>query len=485
VGLSQDRGPAQPQPVFLTQSEMDKVLNSSFSNLATGNKNATEIVNYASLDPTAAAFTLKSTFPFLTGKNKKNTSLNPLDKLEQDQGRFSYLGIALSGNLLDKNYGTLFSKGALNSGVSAQAQYNFACGKRGYTFSPGQLEPIAEAKDALFANYRKNVNALEIQVGDSNFLATRRNLALQAGAAQNRLQKARTNFALLRRRIDSLGSAIQAHPEVTDDYISAQKDLANYQSLFDKARAGLDSLDSARKHAFWTTRSPRQTALDEQLKKDYDSLILKAPFLKMDFLWFTFSAGVGKKSFKTFDATVPFSSQIGSNSLVTYNGGFAVNYIYIDKVKYHTFFFTSSLSYFRDNNLASLSTTEVDQTKKIVNSGGDTTRTITSKINAYTDPVTVYKATNWTSNFYYMVGKDPKGLHLSPAFSFQDNGLTLSNMTVGFIMSFKSANKDQPIVNTEIYITGKDIFNQQKSSNGLWNRSEVGISFTVPVNLFL
>src|SRR5579884_109115 len=59
----------------LTPGEMNRVLNTAFSNLVTSNKNPGQIATNASLDPVAATFSLKASFPFRPlGKKKEDNS---------------------------------------------------------------------------------------------------------------------------------------------------------------------------------------------------------------------------------------------------------------------------------------------------------------------------------------------------------------------------------------------------------------------------
>ncbi len=255
-------------------------------------------------------------------------------------------------------------------------------------------------------------------------------------------------------------------------------------STLDKTSKSLDSMQLVRKHLLFEEKEWKRKTLDKNLQNNYDSIILKGSFVKMGIVWYTLLGGVGKKNYHVYDPTQQFSSQIINDHLVTFNAGFAVNYIHVDRLKKRTWFFNASVSYLRDNNLASLSTTEIDQSKKSANSGGDTTRMITSKFNVYTDPVVSFMATNVSTNLYYIFGKTPAGFHFATSSNFQDNGLNLSNLTFGAILAFKNAAKDQPVVNTELYLTFKDIGNQQHLQQGFYRRNEVGLSFTIPFNVF-
>lgn len=466
---------------YLYPDEMDKILNSAFSNLITSNKNPAEISSNASLDPVAASFSLKASFPLRFGKKPPDTTVA---LLENTRGSFSYLGFSASGNLLDKSYATLFSKGALNSGISAQMQYNFKLGERG-SLSAVEAGNAILKRDLLNKTDHDRAKALDQAFDASNYENRVVQLRVQLEADETRLEAAKDTSALLARLLDSLGWHVKGKPELADQYVAAQKKIMDQTQALGKTKETLDSLQTAARLYWGAVYDDKRHKLRLQIRKDFDSTIEATPLDQVSVTWCTLSSGIGKKSFYTFDPTQPFSSQVNSNSLTTFNFGFSLNYMKIDHARNYTLFLNSTISYLRDNNLSSLSTSELDQTKKTANAAGDTTRMVTTKFNVYTSPITTYLATNWTGQAYYIWNKQPLGLHLSPSMTFEDNGLTISNLTLGFIFGFKTSNKDQPILNTELYVTGQDIFNQQKSTTGLWKRSQIGLSFTVPVNLFM
>ncbi|MCU7549854.1 hypothetical protein OCK74_12050 [Chitinophagaceae bacterium LB-8] len=102
----------------LTQYELNKVLNRTFSILVSSNPSSGEVATYASLDPINAAFTLKANFPIQPGKKAYEDNKSFEEKLMMESGRISYLSFSLSGGLIDKKYATLFTNSILNAGAS-------------------------------------------------------------------------------------------------------------------------------------------------------------------------------------------------------------------------------------------------------------------------------------------------------------------------------------------------------------------------------
>jgi hypothetical protein len=469
----------------LRQGEVDRILNTAFSSLVTSSTNYGEIGTYVSLDPINTAFTLKGTVPCTPGRQKNmRRQLSIEDRLNVDSACFSYLSFSLSGNLIDKSYAQLFSNSSLNAGFSGTVQYNFTIGRPHFSFDEEEWQVVSLKRDRLLKAYRRDWQANEIAYSDSAVLSDQSLLQLQLVATRNRLTQKMIQRDQLSLAMDTLDQHDAQFAAFTDSLASIKKSIVTLQATLDKTADTFDSLQLAKKYTLYGLKEYKRKLLDEKLQKDYDSIVLKAPLAKIRLVWYTLLGGVGKKSFFTFDPTLQFSSQIASNSLVTFTAGVAVNYINVNRLNRRTFLINGSVSYLRDNNLASLTTTEVDQTKKTVNAGGDTSRTITKKYNVYTDPVQSFMATNITANAYYIFGRTPLGFHLGPSVNFQNNGLNLINLTAGCILAFRNDAKDRPVVNTELYVTFKDIGDQQHLQQGFWRRNEIGLSFTVPFNVF-
>ena len=137
-----------------------------------------------------------------------------------------------------------------------------------------------------------------------------------------------------------------------------------------------------------------------------------------------------------------------------------------------------------DNNTSLLSTTEVNQERVFKNISGDTVRRVLRKYNAYTDPIAEFKNWQFFTNFYYMFGDKTSGLHLFPNFTLFDDKTKQLNFGIGYIISFKNYKKDQPIINAEGYINFIDLSNELKNDKSNRNKNEIGIRFTLPLNLF-
>jgi hypothetical protein len=465
----------------LPQGTVDKILNNAFGSLVGATPNSGEMANYASLDLLNATFNLKGYFSLHGNESRSQKGKSAKDTVLQ-KNSVSYLSFALSGNLADKNYASLFSNASLNAGVSGQLAYNFRLSPIKFSYSRDQWDLISFQLDELKSRYQRNYTSLDMSYSDSANQAGQILLSQEIVAAKARLTKLQSLAALLNKSIDSLGAHAGDHPELIDSLVKVDNSRRTLQTSLGKYYTSLDSLTNLAKNENAFIGMQHEEEERQKFVKNRDSIVNAVPLLRLSTSWFSILGGFTEKNFYTYTPALQYSAQIASNKLGVFNVGAAYNYFNQDKLVNRIVYFNGAVSWLRDNNLSSLTAKEIDQVKTSVNAGGDTVRTISSKYNAYTSPVVNYYAWNLTANVYYLHGKMPTGIHLSPSYNFQNNGLNIANLQVGYIFSFKNASKGKTLLNTELYVQFKDLFNQQKLQPDFWRREVIGISFALPFN---
>jgi len=85
---------------------------------------------------------------------------------------------------------------------------------------------------------------------------------------------------------------------------------------------------------------------------------------------------------------------------------------------------------------------------------------------------------------FYGIGKQEIALHLNPTLTFQHDDAIISSIMIGALIPFKSSDSDDSKVNLEIFYKVNDIFNSIETSNAFNNRSVIGMTATVPFDLF-
>jgi hypothetical protein len=102
----------------------------------------------------------------------------------------------------------------------------------------------------------------------------------------------------------------------------------------------------------------------------------------------------------------------------------------------------------------------------------------------YEEPVLNTNVTSFYTNLYFMNKDKTIGFHLFPSFDFIAKQENITNIGIGVISSFRNEKKDKAALNLEAYFKLNYILNNYGATSPFWNRSEVGISFSVPINLF-
>ena len=205
------------------------------------------------------------------------------------------------------------------------------------------------------------------------------------------------------------------------------------------------------------------------------------PITRIKFDWLTVIGALGKKSYYTFDPTQDFSQQIQKEELGTFTVGLVWNYYRHSLLRKKAFYANAGFLRMRDNNTSFLSTVAIAQERET--SRGDTTRTISRVYNAYTDPVNEYQQWSLFANFFYMFTGRTSGFHIYPSVDIRDHdNSTLTHLGIGYAISFINEKKDQPVINVEGYVKFIDLFNKLDINQKFWNRNEIGIRFTLPLN---
>jgi hypothetical protein len=467
----------------MDRQELQRLVNNAFNKLVSSNPNAGEIANYATVDPINASFSLKSTLPVQPGRKKRLKQLSFGQQVVDDPAKISYLSLSLSGNLIDKNYGTLFTNSKINAGVTLNAQYHFWIGTPQFSYWLEDYTVFDMKRSLLRQQYDINMTNIHLSFDANELQKTKRLLELTRASTLSKISKNQGEVAATTQMVDVLGANYRSRPSLIDTLLKLVQDGQALKKSFDATNATLDSLAivGTRDTDFMELQKNRLRA---KYKKDYDGLIAELPLQRLQLTWVSLISGYTRKSYNTYDPTLPFASQFGKGKLNTSNFGVAINHLRTDSLARRTLFLNFTLTRTKDNNLSSLSTTTIEQRKEVINAGGDTIRTITSKVSAYTKPISTYRLWNVSLHGYYMFGKTPSGIHLFPSIDIKDGEKAVTNFTLGYIIPFQNTAKDQPVVNAEIYVRFNDMFNSADDASVFYNRNEIGVSFTFPFKIF-
>jgi hypothetical protein len=202
------------------------------------------------------------------------------------------------------------------------------------------------------------------------------------------------------------------------------------------------------------------------------------------FSWFSLTLGTSNKAYYTYSTTLPFSQQLNRETFETFRVGLAYNYYAESSFPSSVFYANFGFLWYRDNNIRFLSTKQLVQERVLKNSVGDTVRKFTKTYTIYEDPILNTNVTSIYTNLYFMNKDKTIGLHLYPSFDLISKDKDIANIGVGIITSFKNEKKDKAAINLEAYFKWNDMFDNYATSSPFWNRTEAGVSFSIPINLF-
>jgi hypothetical protein len=232
--------------------------------------------------------------------------------------------------------------------------------------------------------------------------------------------------------------------------------------------------------------SNKNTDLIEKIK---DSLEMTIQLKGHRFKWISLVGGVTRNKYYSFVAGLDFSNQFTDEKYTTYTIGLEYNFLrYGKKVNLvagklpHVHIGNIGLVRLKSNNVGDLSTTELTDSRKYTSS--DSTHSLGTKYNVYTDPITEYEAWRLYFNYYYSFGKNKDyGLHFFPDVELRNTHENPFNIAAGLIIPVKNKT-DKTIFNLEFYGKLIDVGKALPQDEAKFiNRNQLGISLGIPIGL--
>lgn len=150
---------------------------------------------------------------------------------------------------------------------------------------------------------------------------------------------------------------------------------------------------------------------------------------------------------------------------------------------FKTFYWTNGLNFSYTNNFGDLTKLEISETQEFGTTLGE--RNSTTKFNVYTgDYKEKIKGVELYSDFYYFLfHNNQAAFHIYPQYVFLDNLKPRLNFGLGLLFAFKDVKKEnKSIVNAELYYNFLDLFKSTDTDYKLFERNDIGIRLTFPIN---
>lgn len=466
--------PSKFQTLYLSNEGLNRLVNSKFNSLVTGNVTGTEVSNYASFEPLNGSFVFKGSVPL----SKKS-----------EQAKFSYLSLRLEGDLISGSYASLFTNTVLNTNSLIDGQLHFRLGNASGLKYLGIEEAIMKQRKKFLENELDKKLQMAKQDWEKELNTRIDVLKLKSAAtttkisASNELQKERISQLKIEQGKISPDNAVIK--KMSEEILALKKEEEEAIASLKLLQVQTDSLVNVHNNPDDTYFIKSSNDAIEEYDKKIETLEKEAPITAIKFGWLTLSAGGSKKNYYTFYDSLSFANQLTKRELSTFRFGLSWNF-YSEKSfpKRVTYLNIGFLNY-RDNNLKFLSTQSVLQEKTIKNTGGDTVRKVSKTYNAYTDQITENTIWNFFANVYFIHSSKTTAFHLFPSVDWYDSKKVISNIGLGYVVSFKNKKKEEPMINAEGYVKFVDLFNKLEGKPFFWNRNEIGVNFTLPFNFFI
>lgn len=467
---------AQIEKIYLSREGLNFLVNSKLASLVSGQPTGTAVANFASFEPVNGTFTFKGSVPL---------------SRKADSSRFAFLTIRLEGDLISESYAALFRNSELNTGTVADVQLHFRFSRDIKRFS--YLATHAATLDlqrTMLGNERTRGLAKASTAGNwANYISgelarNQFNLDVIRFKIADNVLKQTAKATTISTELAKLVPDAQVIKTNSEDLAKLETEEAGFRTEEKKLFKSIDSLTIVQADL----AGFRQKYINSINKKTADSiekLEHNAVLTGVRFTWFTLIGGGSKKNFYLFNESLPFNDQIEKKEFNTFRIGLSINFYNERSFPTKAFYGNIGFLRYKDNNIKLLSTMEVAQQKVIKNSTGDIIRTITKKYNSYTDPIIESTVWNIFSNAYFIHSSKSMALHLFPGIELVDNAKDLTNLGVGYVVSFKTEKKERPVLNAEGYIKFVDLFNNLDGRARFWNRNEIGISITLPFNFLI
>lgn len=405
-----------------------RVINQQFGSLITGqSKNL--LGNFASVDIT------DPTVAFAANVISKNGSI---------------FSIKATGGVTDGLF-SIFSNSKLNTQVSLDLQYNFlSLGKRVLIYNTDTARAYKQKvdkikydwEDAFITLFRRREKAV-LQQKETKLQATIDSLSKLAKteADKDKLAKLEYDIETTAHLRDSVHMAVMHYPD--------------YQTLF---------------------RNLREKTVQQLQKVSFTSAV--AGF---SFGWFSIGYKVNNSKFKLFNPAMAPKLQVTDTSFVSHAVNFQYSHYTWTPQAYMSYFYDAGLSFTYADNFSSLTKKEINEVANYGANPGD--RTVNSKYNAYTGTYKKdLKGLKFFADVYWFLFKNNiAALHINPEWATLSGEKPVANTYTGFLFSFKSNKTDNTVVNAELYYKFLDIFKTTKTDYLLFERNNIGIRFTFPI----
>lgn len=232
-------------------------------------------------------------------------------------------------------------------------------------------------------------------------------------------------------------------------------------------------------------RDLQEELIEAEFVKKYKDLkeTNKLEVMSVSMDWYTISYKVKNDAFNLFESTLPFEDQIEKLNEVSHEFGLQHSiYNYEFGTSFKTFYLSNGLNFAFTNNLSDLDKIEVVDTRTEINNS--TQRESQTKTSAlFGELENDIKKLSLFSDLYYFLYENKFAIHINPVHKIRNKNKPQTDFTIGLLFAFKNSDKDvKSPVNVEAFYNFLDVFKNTESDLKLFERNNIGLRFTFPIN---
>ncbi len=481
----------------LSDKEYSKLLNNQFSQIVTGQNN-NSLGNFASVD------FVESTVEFAPSIFFSNGNI---------------IVAEIKAGISDGT-SSIFSNSKFNSNIGAKLNYHFLY-QRNNSISVKNLKNIQKAhekidqqrdKEIKLIDDGKTVKAIDYQISKL-IIELEKNQAniLNDENIKLKIDSYKLNIKILEQEIAQNYDHIEKLPNDDEEktfktdslnniinqkklkIIEINKKIKEEEELSNEKKFQLEfknediqkKIDSLKKSKLNYDSSFEKRLIYDKYRKKTKELNNKYEVTGIEMSWFSISYEVNSNSFKRIDPELEFANQITKEEFVSHGLGLQFSWLKLDTSEsFKSFLWSNGLNFSYSDNFSDLTKEEITETNEI----GETSnqRSITDKFNAYSGEYLEHnRSLNLFSDFYYFLfHQNQAALHLNPVYRVIEDTKPRFNFGVGLVFTIKNSKKEDstPFVNAEVYYNFLDLFKTTETDYKLFERNDIGLRFTFPIN---
>jgi hypothetical protein len=428
--------------IGLEKPQVKRLINQQFANLINPQSNNI-IGNFASIDLKEAEVNFAGNIVFKNG---------------------SILGVKAKGEVTD-GFLPIFSNSELNSKFGLDVQYNFLdFKKKSIQYYNDDFVKLQKQKQKIRQDYA--LKTIEVEQGNLE-----NELKIEITKIDSEIKKKTKS-------IEELTILIDTTTKLNKDSLNLQK--KKLQIELSKQEADLKYKNNQLSNL--PSKDAQFFELDDWRAKELRKAESELKIYGFKLGWFSIGYGITNNSFRLFNSSLPPDSQVTKDNFIGHSLKLNYNIYRLTPAPYESYFISFGVGFSVEDNLSNLKKIELSETKNYGINPND--RASISKYNVFQGTYESNLLTaSLNADFYYFLFEDNKAaIHFYPEQRIAKGIEPITNLGLGFLLTFKNQTSSNNIINAEVYASLFDVANKRNSDNNLLTRSSYGLRFTFPIN---